>query len=382
MRRIIVILNLFLVILFLGCQKEKSVKKEVIPIPVRVSKVKIDSITDFVSITGNSEAIYDITYSSKVMGKIVKLNVKEGDFVKKGDLLLFIDDSELLAKKAQSLNSIDLNKSLLKKISAALEEVEAQFENAKKNKIRYDKLFKTKSVREKDWEDVNTHYRVLLARKKELKVQLESIKIQIELAKNQLKEVNSLLKYTKIYADVDGIISKKMVNEGELVIPGKPLLTLTNTKYLKLKFRIADSDFYKVKLGDEIIFSTWGNPKKYVAKINKIIPKTYGKGYYYLAIAYYENKNYEIPVGAFLEGNIKIKEVKNAILVPRRTVLENAGKYYVFTIRNNKAFKRDVLMGIKNEDYIQIIKGLSKDDIIVIEGQNNLTNGQIVRIVK
>lgn len=251
MRYIKIILLLFLI--FSGCSKKED-----------------DGI---ISSTGTIESV-NVTVSSKVAGQIDELNFKEGDKVKEGDLLIVINHDLLNIQLRQAQAGIDLAQAqfnLVKngatkndiKIQADLvEQARINLEAAKIDKDRTENLFKENSITKQQYDNALSRYDLSAAQYQTAKDNLTRIKNitrpeDIESARANLSKAISaydLLKQNindcSVYAPVNGIISKKFVEKGEIVNPQSSLLKISDLETVNLMIYVSETELGKVKLNE------------------------------------------------------------------------------------------------------------------------------------
>ncbi|RXK07942.1 efflux RND transporter periplasmic adaptor subunit [Halarcobacter bivalviorum] len=184
--------------------------------------------------------------SSKFMGLIKKVYVKEGDFVKKGDSLYSIDSSNIDSLKKEAL----FNKEMLENTLA----------NIKLNYERYKRLYEKDLVAKYELE--------------QLKLQLDNTNKLLNIAKAKIKEVNTQYEYLNIKASNNGLIIKKSIKEGEIAIPSIPAFILTDLDSLKIKTSIPESALQKVKIGTKVKVFIESLAFQTEGKISSIIPDT------------------------------------------------------------------------------------------------------------
>ena len=162
--------------------------------------------------------------TSRNMGFIEKVNVSEGDMVKKGDILYTIDSTEIDSKKQQALLSVQM--------------YENQYQTMKRNYERYQRLFEKGLVAKFDVE--------------QLELGSNNLKDMVRISKARVKEVENQYQYLTIKAPNDGVIIKKNIKAGEMAIPGIPAFVLTDLSSLTIKAEISEGDLFKVKKGDSV----------------------------------------------------------------------------------------------------------------------------------
>ncbi|MBE9547379.1 MAG: efflux RND transporter periplasmic adaptor subunit [Proteobacteria bacterium] len=222
--------------------------------------------------------------SFQVSGRVVSVPADEGQMVEEGQLLAELDRSEYLARHKQARANLDGSVKRLRQLEVVLEiyrktlpaeVVRAKaavsssrdiMEEAQKHKERYDKLFEKNVVSEREWETVNLEYQTAKAKLSEEKAvlnqarsnlkkieaterELEATKARIQAAKAVLELAEIQLKYTQLRAPFGGIITSRNVESGEVVMPGREVLTLSDLSIVDLKIFVDETEIGKVKPG-------------------------------------------------------------------------------------------------------------------------------------
>jgi RND family efflux transporter MFP subunit len=198
--------------------------------------------------------------TSRFMGFIKNMKVAEGDVVNKGELLYEIDSKEIDAARRQ----VELGISQAK---LALQMNENQLNNVLTNLARHRRLYKKGMVSKFDLENLE-----LAA--KNMRDMVRIAKKQVEQAEAQKEEVLNQYKYLKIKAPNDGVIVQKMAKEGEIQIPGMPVLVLTDLSSLKIMTEISESDLKYARLGKKVNIEIPSVNYKGTGVVSSIIPSS------------------------------------------------------------------------------------------------------------
>jgi HlyD family secretion protein len=209
---------------------------------VEFSAVELVDIVEKVSSSGKIKPEVEVKIAPEVSGEIITLNIKEGQEVKKGDLLVEINPDiyeSMLGRAEAALNSAE----------SSYQQAKAREKEAKQNYDRNKKLFKNNTIAESEWESINANYMVA-------KHQVEAANHQVASAKAGLKEAKDNLGRTKIFSPLDGTISKLNVELGERVVgtaqmAGTELLRVANLNSMEAEVEVNENDIIKVKLGDK-----------------------------------------------------------------------------------------------------------------------------------
>jgi HlyD family secretion protein len=209
---------------------------------VEISKVIASTIVETVSATGKIQPEIEVKLSSMVSGEIIALNVKEGQVVKKGDLLVKINPDLYTSGLERSQANLAGTKAGLTQSEASFKEAKLNYE---RNKTLYDKGVISKS----DWDKAVSTYEVAKATKQSSYYNVQSATASVTEAKDNLGR-------TLIYAPADGTISVLNVELGERVLgtqqmAGTELLRVANLNNMEVEVDVNENDIVKIKIGDE-----------------------------------------------------------------------------------------------------------------------------------
>lgn len=234
----------------------------------------------------------EVEISSRIQGQIKEIFVDEGDMIREREAIALIDCSDYQIQKKQVealVESASANLKIIEKGARSedlrvAEELKKQAEtnlrSAERDFNRAKRLFDEKSITEKQWEDAKTRYEMAMANFKQAEENLKKIKRgarkeEIELARAKLKEAMALLesvekriKECEILSPIDGIVSVKLREKGEMVGPGTPIVKILNTEKVYLYVYIPERDLGVVKVGDYAEIKVDSFPeKKFIGKI-------------------------------------------------------------------------------------------------------------------
>ena len=209
---------------------------------VEISKVMASTIVETVSATGKIQPEIEVKISPEVSGEIILLNVKEGQVVKKGDLLVKINPDLYTSSYNRSVSNLSGTKAGLTQSEASFKEAKANYD---RNKTLYDKGVISKS----DWDKAIASFEVAKATKQNAYYTVQSASASVNEAKDNLGR-------TTIYAPADGTISVLNVELGERVLgtqqmAGTELLRVANLNNMEVEVDVNENDIVKIKIGDE-----------------------------------------------------------------------------------------------------------------------------------
>ena len=385
---IILAVILLIIILIIG-KKAGWFGEENSAINVETQKVIPTTLIQKVSATGKIQPELEIKLSSEVSGEIIELPVKEGQMVKKGDLLVRINPDIYQSVVKRSAASLETVRASLQQSSATLKEAE---ESYKRNKVLFDKGVISKS----DWDKAVSAYEVAKASR-------ESARFNVQSAMASVSEAQDNLKKTIIYSPTDGTISKLSVELGERVVgtmqmTGTEIMRVANLHNMEVEVDVNENDIVKISVGDSVNVEVDAYLKRVFKGTVTNIANTANattsadqvtnfKVKIHIEEASYKDLSESKPVGysPFRPGmtatvDIITQTKKDAVAVPISAIIvrkkseidpktpkEEADKKQeaVFVLKDGKAELRAVNTGIQDNVNIEILSGVAKDEIII-----------------
>ena len=208
---------------------------------IEIANVETGTIVETVSATGKIQPEIEVKISSEVSGEIISLNVKEGQVVKKGDLLVKINPDLYTSGYNRSVSNLSGTK-------AGLNQSDASFNEAKANYDRNKALFEKGIISKSDWDKSVASFEVAKANKQSAYYNVQSASATVNEAKDNLGR-------TTIYAPADGTISMLNVELGERVLgtqqmAGTEILRVANLNNMEVEVDVNENDIVKIKVGD------------------------------------------------------------------------------------------------------------------------------------
>jgi len=317
---------------------ENKTEKKYINVTTHILKGEI--FTDEVELPGIIGASVEVTVSAQIGGIVDQIYVNEGDHIKKGDLIACIDKSDY---------------------KIALEASLANFNLAEINYNRIKKLLKQHAVSNAEYDSAKANYR--------------SAKARLEQAKLSLKRCD-------IYSPITGIIDKKFAEKGELLAPGKNIVTLIDISTVKINIGIPERDVdyvRKLKSVDFVVTSL--GSKKITGKVNHISLSSNPMAKVYPMEVDVENNDETLLPGMVVKAFVVRHVYHDAIILPIFSVIPGDNEYYTYIVKNGIAKKKKVELGTFQETKVHIVKGLKPGDEIIDKGLRLVADGSLVKIV-
>lgn len=205
--------------------------------------------------TGVFEAT-EIIVSSEATGKILELNVNEGDELKKDQLIAVIDSTQLYLKKLQLEASMKGVRSRNPNVRVQIAAIQQQLETAKTEKMRIENLVNANAANRKQLDDINAQILVLekqlAAQKETLENTSSGIGSESESIEIQIAQIEDQLKKCRILCPIDGTVLVKYAEQGEFAATGKAVLKIADTKTMYMRAYVTADQLPGIKIGQKI----------------------------------------------------------------------------------------------------------------------------------
>jgi HlyD family secretion protein len=377
------------------------------------------NIIETVSGSGKIQPEMQVKISSDVSGEIIEMLVKEGDYVKKGDLLCRIQQDIYLSSLERVQATVNSSKAGSAQSKARLIQSKAQLANTESLFKRNKKLFEQGALSEQDYESAKAQFETAKAEVEAAEQSLSAAEYNIKNAEATLKEARTNLSRTSIFSPVDGKVSKLNVEKGERVVgtaqmTGTEIMTIANLNEMEVSVDVNENDIVRIELHDtadievdayldkkfkgivtevansaNTIGTSADQVTNFTVKIRilresymDLIPKDkpdyspFRPGMS-AAVDIQTSKAFNVisvPVQAVTTredttsyGVKEQKEKKESVTEDNSKTKEKEAKVveYVFIIKNDIALLTPVITGIQDNNYIEIKKGLNAQDEII-----------------
>ncbi|MEW6162242.1 MAG: efflux RND transporter periplasmic adaptor subunit [Nitrospirota bacterium] len=337
-----------------GCKKKevKTVGERAVNVSIKAAEKK--PLRPFVETIGTLNPYEEVIVSAEVDGGLKSVRVDEGTAVSKGMVLAAIDDTDYNLE--------------VKRAEAALRQTEATLANTKLEYQRKEVLYKEELVTKQQFDDVST--RLSLA-----EAEIERAKATLSLAREKLKK-------TKMYSPLSGVVKERKVSTGDYVKNGTNLFVIIQNNPLKLNFTVTEKDAGKLKKGQDVTFRVDAFPdKEFEGKVSIIYPSLEERTRTLEVEALVPNPNGLLKPSFFAHVTLYMGAARDTVVVPVTSLLYEAENVKVFVVEGDRAREREVKIGSKYGELMEIIEGLKEGEKVVIVGQQNLSENVKVNIV-
>ena len=311
--------------------------------------------------------------ATKIMGKIKAIYVKEGDTVKKGQLLALIDTSDIDQNIKEAKAGLEEIAKAKQEVLAGLKAAKTGYNFAKRTYERFKSLYEENAIPKQKLEEIETKMVAAKSQLEALNAKLEQINAKEKQIKAKLQYAEVMKGYGEIYAPFDGIVIKKMMDVGDMAAPGMPILIIGQDKLVFFS-QIDEKFFNKVNLGDELkVKITTVNKEfngKVIEKSNSIDPMNRS---FSIKLSIPEDK--DISPGMYGKVYIPIKQ-EEKILIPKSAVVKWGQLNAVYVV-DKKGYLRlnFIKLGEDFGDKVEVVSGLEKGMEIVADNVEKACDG-------
>ncbi|MFC5354967.1 efflux RND transporter periplasmic adaptor subunit [Azospirillum himalayense] len=310
------------------------------PMPVEALPVKIGTVSRQVTAVGSLLSSESVVIRPEVAGKVSEIAFLEGQAVKKGAVLIRLDDSIARATLAQAQASIAFSRAELS---------------------RAEELYRQRTGPARNREQA-------LAK-------LQSDEAAVQLAKAQLEKLT-------LTAPFDGVLGLRKVSVGDVVAAGKDIVNLEAIEILKLDFRVPELYLPTVRTGQtlKVAVDSFGG-RTFDGTVYAIDPLVDVNGRAVVIRARVPNSDGALRPGLFARVALTLDQTPNAVLVPEQAVSAFGNKQFVFKVVEGKAVQTTVTLGERRNAEVEITAGLQPGDVVVTAGQLKIRDGAPVVVI-
>lgn len=335
---------------------------------VKAIEAKKTVYNHYIKLQASVETEQDVNVSPE-FGGIMKLLVKEGQFVRRGQLLATISDGGL----GDQLNQAKIQ---VEQAKAQLSQAEIQRDLAKTTFERRQSLWNQKIGSEMEFLQAKTNFET--AQK-----QVFAASQQVSAAQKGVSGVQAQLEKTRLIAPFSGRVEQLITQSGQVVGPGVPILRLVNPSSLKVSALVPESHLANIKVGTKAIINFPALNKTIESKISLVGTSINpGNRTFKVEVSVPNNEDMLKPnLNAELQLNDYTSE--EAIVLPESVIKEDADGEYVFAVENSQdgkgiAKKLYIEVGSESNGFVEILSGVNNGQIIITEGPNKLEEGDKV----
>lgn len=343
-----------------ACSKEKPTELRRQAVPVTVASVEQKNVPVQITAIGTVEPYSTVSVKTQVTGELTKVNFKQGDFVRQGQLLFVLDQRQIEAD--------------IKKAESQLARDQASLANAQAQATRYRELYKQGIISKEQYDAQQTAADTLVAAVDADRADVESSKVQ--------------LTYTSIYSPIDGRTGDLLVHQGNMVKANDtvPLVVINKVEPVYVTFSVPEKQLPDIKRFESkgtltVRADIAGDPKPALGKLSFIDNAVDTATGTIKLKGEFSNADHRLWPGSFAGVSLTLTTEPNAIVIPSAAVQNGQEGQFVFVVKNDKSVEvRNVNVDRANDKETVISSGLQPGETVVTDGQVRLTPGAKVNI--
>ncbi|ATF13907.1 efflux RND transporter periplasmic adaptor subunit [Brevibacillus sp. HB1.2] len=400
-----VILALLAISLVAGCSSPQAETPPTETVeastPVQIETVATGTVVSDSGLTAKLAPSEEVQVSPKMGGKISSLPVKLGQYVTKGQVLFKLDEKDLVNSVKQAEAAYNVSKASLNQAGSSsdqglvqaknsLKQAETALQDAKVNQQRMQQLFSQGAISAQQMEQANSQLTTAQTsydnaqqgvQSAGQKTSVQVSEASVQQAQVSLQNAREQLANATVTSPINGYISSVSGAVGQMA-GQQPVVVVVNTNPLLVKANLSEADITKIKVGTTVKVNVQSTGKTIDAKVTAMSPVMDTQLKAYPVEITIPNPSNELKSDMVV--NVTFPTVgesgAKSIVVTRGAVFDRDGKQYVFKLEGDIAKQVEVTTGKSSSDTIEILKGLSAGDKIVVKGQTLLQDGGKVTI--
>lgn len=337
-KALLITLVITLIFSLFGCGKNED-KDEDLVAYVKIEEPISKDFSDILSLPATLRAKDEASVNSNISSMVMTVNVRVGDQVSKGDILAVLDSAVA---------------------SKTYEKAKIGFQNVEKTYFRVKNLYDEGAISLMECDAAKANYDTALE--------------DYNLAKLNLD-------YTRITAPMSGVISAKSIEVGQMGTPGQEAFRIVDLSKLIAESGVSEKDITKLQYGQNVNVNLQSG-EQYMGKIDSISPVTNQMTSTYPVSVSIDNPDGKLKAGMFADIEIIFGVNKNGIAIKNTSIMNEDGIFSVFVNNEGIADKRNVQIGIQDEEYTEILDGIKSSDKVICAGQDTLKDGDKVKVIK
>jgi len=307
-------------------------------LPVEAKVILPERIENIIRITGAIIANESVALKSEISGKIENIYFQEGQRVKKGDLLLTINDEEIVAQLERLKYTQQLNEDM---------------------EYRQRQLLEKEAISREEYEIALTTLKTTLS---------------------DIKEREARIAKHRLIAPFDGIIGLRQISEGSYITPADLVANIYNINPIKIEFSIPGKYSPMVNKGDSINFKTEASDDEFTGVIYAVEPRIDPRTRTLQIRAICSNDREILIPGQFANIDYILNVLPDALMVPSESVIPELNSHKVFTYKNGLVSQENVNIGLRTENDVQITQGINPGDTVITTGILQIRQGMPVDV--
>lgn len=358
-----------------GCQAPPKEEQAPKPVAVEVAPVVRGEVHTKTVLSGPIRAQTEVPVLSKLPLQVVAIDVKIGQQVEAGQSLVQLDNKDLKEQVRQAKAGLEVAQAALPPAegeSAAAASARLAHESAILDLNRIEYLKDQGVVSEQALEQARVRaagaqaqYQGTLDQEKMARARYEQAQAALELARSQLNNAT-------IMAPVAGIVTALPVEVGQMVSPGVPVATIVDMDQVKIGLSATEKDIIHLRAGEEVTVKVLSLDREFKGELTAVAPAADARTRSFPLEVTVPNDGHLIKPGMFAEVELKTEAVSDVLAIARSAIIQEGSRQAVYIVKDDKAYIKEIMLGLINDQTAQVIAGLNEGDVLVIKGQQYL----------
>ena len=357
------------------------------PLPVESGMVKRGALQVTLDGEGVTRVNDRFVLAAPVTGKLVRVRMEEGDVVQKGSQVAELLPPELdLRAYSEALSRVGSARAALDETIARERQVRLSFEQAERRFVRQQNLYREGAVSKESYELAENETQ-------RAKKEADQGRSAVEAARFNLAALQAVVdqqtakKPVRVFSPVDGRVLRIHEKSERIITAGSPLLDIGNPSAIEIVIDVLSSDAIAVKQGNRVLITNWGGEKELQGVVKTVGPAAFNK---VSALGIEEKRVNIIAVlgtdepllgdNFRVQASIVLREAKNVLQVPVRSLFRGKSGWHLFVIENGKAVDKSVTLGMRGTWQAEVLRGVSEGQRVVVHPSNELKDGMAVQV--
>jgi RND family efflux transporter MFP subunit len=380
-------------------RKEETAANQPVAIDVTTAAAVKRELPRFFEASGSLAGDQQTDVAPQTSGKVVAVGVDIGSPVRRGQMLVQLDDSELKLRVDQAVAQLGQAKAAVRQAEekiglrsgqafdpnrvAEVAAAKVALDLAQKNLVRAEKLIESGDVSRSFYDEqrsrrdqLKEQYDVAVAQARQNYAGVDVSRTNVANAEAQLALARKNLSYAVIPAPIDGFVTERTADLGEYVSPQQKVVTIVRINPLRIRIDIPEQAIPEVKVGQSVSITTSAWPdRNFSGRVARIAPNVSATSRTLTVEAEIENSSGALKPGQFATVRILQERAEPAVLVPARAVVTEAGVSRLYVIKDGHAEQRVVQTGQTEGDLIEIRSGVAADEQVATSNVEQLSDG-------
>ncbi len=362
-------------------EKAKSGDENIVP--VELVAATQGEISSYLTATANLRALREVDVAAQVDGVTQRVLVEEGQYVNAGQVLCVLDDTRLRIQQQSAQQRLAQAKLQLEKARIRQDKALVQIKNTRDELDRYQKLYEQKLVSEREVAQIKYRLDELEHDERVSSSEAKELTHRVDELEAELAQIALEISRTQVKAPFEGYIIQRMVEPGRIVRNLESLFKLGDFSPLYADVHLSEGEARRVRPGQPATINLGVDESLQksgrVARISPVVDQATGTVKITVEVNHADGA---FKPGAFVRVGIQTDTRTDTVLIPKRAVLEEDGEKFVYVADGETAKRTKITLGYETNGKVEIRRGVSVGQQVVVAGQGALKEGAKIKVVQ